>query len=152
MQIILPGQFSEHRDFISEELPSLVYQANMDSKVGGKLVRTTLKTDRLQNWNVLDDSPSCFEASVFLGKSSNSLLAGRRRIVVRAEQQQEQVVIELMSSNKAMTGVVIGLVCCFVPGVLLFVIKTMHDGFERRIMSKVAGEVKRRYSDAVVQP
>jgi hypothetical protein len=151
MRIILPGTFSQHREFVSEELPNLVYQANMDSKVGGKFIRTALKTDRLQNWKIINDAPSSFEAAVFLGKSSNQLATGFRRILVKAVEEGSQTLIELSSTNRAMTVVLVGLLFCVLPGVVLFIVKGIHDGFERRVIAKVGAEVKKRYPEAILQ-
>lgn len=151
MRIILPGTFSQHRDFISEELPNLVYQANMDSKVGGKLLRTALKTDRLQNWKIINDAPASFEAAVFLGKSSNRLTTGFRRILVRAGEEGQQTLVELSSTNRATAVVLVGFLLCVLPGVVLLIVKIMNDGFERRIIAKVGAEVKKRYPEAILQ-
>lgn len=151
MRIFLPGTYSQNREFISEELPSIIYQANMDAKVGGKFIRTTLKTDRVQNWKIISDTPASFEASVFLGKSSNQVTTGFRRILVKAQEEGPQTLIELRSTNRAMVVVLVGLLCCFLPGVVLFLVKVMHDGFERRVIAKVGAEVKKRYPEATLQ-
>lgn len=150
MKIILPGAFSQYRSFISETLPSLVYQTNMDSKVGGRMVRTALKTDRLQNWKVIKDAPTEFEASVFLGKSSNRLLMGNRRILVKATEDGQETHIELSSTNRAVIFILVGLLFCLLPGIFLFIAKIMNDGFERRVMGKVGAEVKTQYPEATV--
>ena len=151
MRIVLPGSFAQHRAFVSEELPNLVYMSNMDSKVGGKLLRTALKTDRLQNWKIVNDSPASFEASVFLGKSSRQLVTGYRRILVKAWEEGQQTIIELSSSNRATAVVLVGLLFCVLPGLIFLIVKGMHDGFERRVMAKVGAEVKQRYPEAILQ-
>lgn len=151
MKIILPGALSQYREFVSEDLPNLVYQTNMDAKVGGKMLRTALKMDRLQNWKVISDTPTSFEASVFLGKSSNRLTAGYRRILVKAAEEGPQTVIHLSSVNKATALMLVGFLFCLLPGMLLLVIKVMNDGFERRVMASVGAEVKKRYPEAILQ-
>src|SRR4051794_8704589 len=150
MRFILPGAFSQYREFISEELPNLIYQTNMDSKVGGKLLRTALKTDRLQNWKIVNDAPANFEAAVFLGKSSNQLVAGFRRILVKAGEEGQQTLVEFSSTNRATVVVLVGLLFCLLPGVVFFIVKVMNDGFERRVIAKVGTEVKRRYPEAIL--
>jgi hypothetical protein len=151
MRFILPGTFAQYRNFVSEELPSLVYQTNMDSKVGGKFIRTALKTERLQNWKIINDTPTGFEASVFLGKSSNKIATGFRRILVKATEVGQQTIIELSSSNRAVAVALVGLLFCLVPGVVLFILKSVHDGFERRVMAKVGAEVKKLYPEAILE-
>jgi hypothetical protein len=151
MRIILPGTFSQHRDFVSEELPNLVYQVNMDSKVGGKFLRTALKTDRLQNWKIINDAPASFEAAVFLGKSSNKIATGFRRILVKAGEEGQQTLIELNSTNRAMVIVLVGFLFCVLPGAIFFIVKVVNDGFERRVIAKVGAEVKKRYPEAILQ-
>lgn len=151
MRVILPGNFSEYRDFISEEVPELVYQHNMDSKAGGNFVRNTLKTDRLQNWKVIHDGPTSFEASVFLGKSSNRVMTGFRRILVEAQEEGEQTVLDIRSKNRALGIALVGLLFCLLPGMVLFLVKAMHDSFERRVIGKVGAEIKKRYPEAVLE-
>jgi hypothetical protein len=151
MRIILPGAFSEYRDFVSEDLPNLVYQANMDSKVGGKMLRTALKTDRFQNWKVISDTPTSFEAAVFLGKSSRRLITGYRRILVKAVEEGPQTVVNLSSLNKATVLMLVGFLLCLLPGILILIVKAMNDGFERRVIAKVGAEVKKRYPAAILQ-
>jgi len=151
MRIILPGAFSQYRSFVSEDLPTLVYQINMDSKLGGKMLRTALKTDRFQNWKVISDTPTSFEAAVFLGKSSNKLITGYRRILVKSAEEGQQTVIDLSSVNKATVVMLVGFLFCLLPGILIFVVKIMNDGFERRVMAKVGAEVKKLYPEVVLQ-
>lgn len=151
MRVILPGAFPQYREFVSEELPNLVYQTNMDSKVGGKFVRTTLKLDRFQTWKVISDTPTSFEATIHLGKSSGQLTTGFRRILVKAREEGQQTLLELSSTNRALTVVLVGLLFCILPGLLFLVIKSMNDSFERRVIAKVGAEVKRRYPEAVLQ-
>lgn len=151
MRIILPGTFSQYREFVSEELPNLVYQTNMDSKVGGKFIRTALKTDRLQNWKIINDAPASFEAAVFLGKSSSRVTTGFRRILVKAGEEEQQTIIDLSSTNRATTVVLVGFLFCLLPGVIFLIVKLMNDGFERRVIAKVGAEVKKRYPEAILQ-
>lgn len=150
MRIVLPGAFSQYRTFISEELPNLVYETNMDSRLGGKFIRTVLRTDRLQNWNIINDSPTSFEASVFLGKSSNQITTGFRRILIKAGEEGQQSVIELHSVNKAVVVILVGLLFCLLPGLFLLFVKSMNDGFERRVIAKVGAQVKQRYPEATL--
>ncbi|HEV7508662.1 MAG TPA: hypothetical protein VGS07_27530 [Thermoanaerobaculia bacterium] len=151
MRIILPGAFSQYRGFVSEDLPNLVYQTNMDSKVGGKMLRTALKTDRFQNWKIISDAPTSFEAAVFLGKSSNRLTTGYRRILVKATEEGSQTVVDLSSVNKATIVMLVGFLFCLLPGILFLIVKIMNDGFERRVIAKVGTEVKNRYPEAILQ-
>ena len=151
MRITMPRPFSECREFISEELPKLVFRINMDSKAGGKLVRNALKMDQRQNWKILEDSPVGFEASVSLGKSSNRITTGFRRINIKATANENQTVVELRSVNKSLLVVLVGLLFCVLPGLLLLIVKVMHDGFERRVIAKVGAEVKGRFPDSTLQ-
>lgn len=151
MRIILPGTFLQYRDFVSEELPNLVYQTNMDSKVGGQFLRTALKTDRFQNWKVINDTPTSFEAAVFLGKSSSRIATGFRRILVKSAEEGQQTLIDLSSTNRATAVVLVGLLFCVLPGILFLIVKVMNDGFERRVIAKVGAEVKKRYPEAILQ-
>jgi|GEM_PF-2265442 len=122
----------------------------MDAKLGGRFVRTALKTDRLKNWKTLEDTPGHFEASVFLGKSSNKILTGFRRILIDAREEEQVTQIELSSANRAALISLVGLLFCILPGIVLFVIKLTHDSFERRVMALVAAEIKNRYPEAAV--
>lgn len=151
MRLTLPGTFAQNRSFVSEELPNLVYQINMDSKLGGKFIRTALKTDRLQNWNIINDAPANFEAAVFLGKSSKQFTTGFRRILVKAHEEGQQTIIELSSTNRASMVIFVGLLLCLLPGLVLFIVKIMNDGFERRVIAKVGAEVKKHYPEAILQ-
>jgi len=148
MKITLPGTFDGYRSFVSEELPRLVYQKNTDSKLGGHSVRTMLKTDRLHNWKILEDTPTSFEASVFLGKSSNKILTGFRRILIRAREEGQETRIELFSSNRAVAVTLVGLLFCLLPGIVVYLVKLTHDSFERKVMAQVGAEVKERYPQA----
>jgi hypothetical protein len=156
MKIILPGRFADHRRFISEELPRLIYQIHMDSKLGGKFVRTTFKIDERMDSlgllsKVIQDAPTVFETAVYLGKTSRSFWAGNRRIGLKAWAENEQTVIELRSVNKGQTAVVLGLLLCVLPGVLALIAQSMNASFEHGVMKKVWAEVKVRFPNAAMQ-
>jgi len=151
MQVRLKGSLASHRQFVTEELPALVYQTNWDSKVGGKLIRQTLHLDRLSNWKVSQNSPERFEASVFLGRASNRLSLGLRRIGIRAVEQGEETLIELFETKNDTMIVIctlVGFLFCFIPGVFILIGNLLHTSWHRNIIRKVGEKIMERYPSA----
>lgn len=151
MKIYLVGKLAANRMFISEELPEIIFQTNFDAKLGGRSTRHALQLDRRQNWRVEEDSPDQYVASVFLGKSSNSLALGLRRIAIRASSENDEtlVVIDEQRNLWLASGCIsVGLLCCILPGLLLIVFNALHGSWNRRIIGKVGAKIKERYPEA----
>lgn len=153
MRIRIPGSLKENRSFISEELPSIVYQTNMDSKVGGRAIRTVLKLDRLQNWKVLADTPKRFSALVFLPKTSKKYVLGRPQILIQAHQEASTNSCVVNLTEDKSIGLVVfftllGLAFCVIPGLLVLIANGLHSNFHRKVMSKVGSLVKERFPEA----
>lgn len=83
MRVLLNGSLAGNRAFVSEELPAWVRQVTLSVIWGAQTLSKMLKADRFQQSGVPEDSPSRFEASVWLDKS-RKLVLGMRRIGIRA--------------------------------------------------------------------
>ena len=148
MIVTLPGDFPEHRQYVSEELPKTVARVNLDSKLGGKLLRTVLKTDRFRPWKVIKDEPDEYEASIHLGKNSNRFLMGFRRITLRSRGEAGRTTIELTESSNYKTVMLIGFLTCCLPGVAILLLNLVDMSWVKSVIGKVGAEIKQSYPDA----
>lgn len=152
MYILLQGTLAQHRHFVSEVLPTLVYQMRMDSACRRQPLRTL--TERFaSSVRVIADTPEVFEASILLGRASHDWLNGRRRIGIRTttiEQQTQIEVVETMNGALVMCSILAGFFLFLVPGVIVLFAHLMHSSRNRQVIAQVGSMVKQAYPDAVV--
>ena len=147
-KIILPGDLSVNKAYVTQTLPVRVYETFMDSQIGGKLVRTKLGGDPMKNVKLLTDDGGSVSSSVFLGGPSNDFKVGMRRVQVTARTEGGETVLELEETKKGglvVVVVLVGLSLCVLPG-LFFMVKNMmatkkHKGLLEQLQAEVLAAV-----------
>lgn len=147
-KIILPGELSEHKTYLTQTLPVRVYETFMDSQIGGKLIRTKMGGDPMKNVKMLIDEAGTVESSVFLGGPSNDFKVGMRRVSVKATSEGGNTVLELEETKKGgvvIAVILVGLSFCLIPGIF-FMMKNMmatkkHKGLLEELKNEVLANV-----------
>lgn len=146
--ILLPGGLSTHKTCVTQTLTVRVYEAFMDSRIGGEMIRTTPGGDPMKTVKMLTDAVGSESSSVFLGGPSNDFTFGMRRVTVTARIEGADTVLKLAETrNSGLIAVVVlvGLSFCLLPGVF-FAMKTMmatktHKGLLEQLQAEVLAAV-----------
>ena len=156
ISVVLPGPLAQHRPFLLNDLPQMIYEMRVRQAFGGQTVlkmQQKLGVDPHRFRKVITDAPACVETSVFLGKASTSVIAGRRRIGVRATERSGETLVELFETkNMVWIVLTVGLLSCFfcAPAAIAVIANMKNSSANQKVMAQAATAIKVQYPDAVV--
>lgn len=154
MRVKLNTSFSQSESFIKDELPKLIYQTAIDSKLGGKFVRNTFKLDKLKNQKIIINNEDEYKTSVFLGKASNKISLGFRRILLHGFEQNNKSIIQLSETKNTVLifiSVIVGLFIFILPGLLIMWGNSNYSRHNRIVIQKVIDEIHARFPDSIIE-